>query len=428
MSSRRDAVSAEGAASSTSSPASSSPAASPPEVPLRVLFFTPTLGGGGAEMQVLRLVTAFDRAAIQPSVSVARAGGRYEARLPADVTLHVCSGEARSSLRSLRRAVRPLRARIAAERPDVVVSLLEHASVALVLATLGLRRRPAIVLGAQNTWRESHAGVPRALNAWLEPLERAAYRRADHVIACSRGVARELAAVLPGIEQKTSVVYNAGTDADLPRLAARPLDIPKPLGPLVVSVGRLHPQKDFDTLLVAFARLVATALRREAPCPALWIVGEGPKQHALSARARALGIGRHVRFLGFRENPFPYIAAADVFALSSRFEGFGNVLVEALACGTPVVSTDCPHGPREILDHGRYGALVPVGDADALAAALARAILRGKTPERAARCRARAADFDASRSARGYAAVLARVARERRAAAGRFWARLVRGP
>ena len=167
------------------------------------------------------------------------------------------------------------------------------------------------------------------------------------------------------------VIYNPAFTPDTPASADQPVqDLPVPPGgdPLIVTVGRLEPQKDHATLLRAFCRLLTARPAR------LLILGEGSLDEELRGFVRRKDLGRRVHFTGYVGNPLPLIKRADLFVLSSRYEGFGNVLVEALACGSRIVSTDCPSGPAEILDHGAFGALVPVGDADALATAMLSAL------------------------------------------------------
>jgi glycosyltransferase involved in cell wall biosynthesis len=135
--------------------------------------------------------------------------------------------------------------------------------------------------------------------------------------------------------------------------------------PVIVGAGRLQQQKDFPTLIRAFAQL-----NRARPCRLL-LLGDGRERSVLEALIAQLGIGTDVQLPGFQHNPYPFLARADLFVLSSAWEGSPNVLTEALALGTPVVATDCPSGPREVLDDGRFGRLVPVGDADALLHAMA---------------------------------------------------------
>jgi len=197
------------------------------------------------------------------------------------------------------------------------------------------------------------------------------------------------------------MIHNPVVTPDLPALAAQ-----KPRHPwllndrlkVVIAAGRLDQVKDFPTLLRAFARLADKKLR-------LVVLGEGGQRLTLENLARELGIAGRVDFPGWIANPFALMSRARLFVLSSRYEGLGNVLVEALACGCPVVSTDCPHGPREILENGKWGALVPVGDDAALAAAMETAL--SQNPDRAALKR-RAQFFSVKRAVAEYEKVLFR--------------------
>jgi glycosyltransferase involved in cell wall biosynthesis len=194
------------------------------------------------------------------------------------------------------------------------------------------------------------------------------YPRNDGYIAISEGVAEDLVDLLGVTRDKIRIVYNPVVTPELRSKMAVPLDHPW-LGadrelPVLLSIGRLEPQKDFPTLLRAHRAVCAQARCR------LIILGEGHQREPLLQLARELGTAEFVQFPGYVANPFPYLCRADLFVLSSAWEGLGNVLIEALACGTPVVSTDCPSGPREILQDERYGQLVPVGDAAALGKAI----------------------------------------------------------
>ena len=166
-------------------------------------------------------------------------------------------------------------------------------------------------------------------------------------------------------------IYNPVVSADLHRKAREPLDHPWLNGrgpPVVLAIGRLHKQKDFATLLAAFAVVLRQRTAR------LIVLGRGPLLASLRSLAHKLRIAKHVEFPGFVENPYAFLARASLFVLSSRHEGLANVLIEAMACGCPVVSTNCPFGPDEILEGGRWGELVPVGNPEALAGAMARAL------------------------------------------------------
>lgn len=197
------------------------------------------------------------------------------------------------------------------------------------------------------------------------------YPRADAIVAVSEGVRQDLLARFPLPAARVHTIYNPVITPAL--LAARdaPLDDPwfaPGAPPVLLNVAALRVQKDQPTLLRAFA-----ALRAQRPARLL-ILGEGSQRPALETLAGELGIAADVRMPGYVPNPLAYMRRAAVFVLSSRYEGFGNVLAEALVCGCPVVSTDCPAGPAEILDNGRYGRLTPVGDVEALARALAAAL------------------------------------------------------
>ena len=247
-------------------------------------------------------------------------------------------------------------------RPDVVLSAVSGPNVAVLLA-LGLMRMKSKAIVTY------HSSVGSETISWLlRKLQNRLYRRADRVVAVSAGAADELAASAGLARSDIEVVYNP---LDIERIDASSREKPEETDlfetgapPVVLAAGRLHPQKDFEALLIAF-ELVRR--RRRAR---LVILGDGPSRPGLEALAGEKGLDEDVRFPGFVRNPYKYMHRSAVFVLSSRFEGLPTVLIEALACGCPVVSTDCPHGPREILENGRWGRLVPVGDVEALAAAI----------------------------------------------------------
>jgi glycosyltransferase involved in cell wall biosynthesis len=213
----------------------------------------------------------------------------------------------------------------------------------------------------------------------------------------SEGVAEELAGATGLDRRDIRVIPNP---VDLRRIAAAAAEpvtetdwFEPGAPPVVLGVGRLHPQKDFDKLLKAFA-LVRRDVRAR-----LLVLGDGPARQQLETLARDRGLDDDASFPGFARNPYKYLARAAVFVLPSRFEGLPTVLIEALACGCPVVSTDCPHGPREILEDGRWGRLVPVGDVDAMAAAIGQALA---APRPADELKARAQLYGQERAVRQY--------------------------
>jgi glycosyltransferase involved in cell wall biosynthesis len=273
----------------------------------------------------------------------------------------------RSSSGALLRAVRPLRQLLARERPDLVCAVLEHASLAALWAAAGLAMQPRLVLCAQNNPERAFAGL-HPLNVAVRRGLRRHYRSADAIVALSQGVAEALWRIDAGLERLTQVIPNAALDDSLTSLRHEPCTLARPNGPLLVACGRLNEQKGYPVLLDALKRLNADR------AVSLWIVGDGPLRAVLERRVRMLGLADRVQFLGFRPNPYPFMAAADVFVLSSHYEGFGNVIVEAMACGAPVVSTDCPYGPQELIRPGESGILVERNNAEALASGLRRVL------------------------------------------------------
>jgi glycosyltransferase involved in cell wall biosynthesis len=209
---------------------------------------------------------------------------------------------------------------------------------------------------------------------YMRPLLQRCYRRADAVVAVSKGVARDIAKYLDLNEDHVKAIYNPIETKEIESLSQESIDHPwfdSGGVPVILGVGRFVAQKDFPLLLRAFARV-----RKEREARLILLGGDDSaadqRQHRreLSELATRLGIKQDFDMPGFRVNPYPYLRRASVFVLSSRYEGFGNVLVEAMLCGCPVVSTNCPSGPAEILCDGKYGMLVPVGDERRLADAI----------------------------------------------------------
>ena len=244
-----------------------------------------------------------------------------------------------------------------------------------------------------STAMADRSALQRRLRYW--PIRRL-YPGIDRIIAVSEGVAEDTATIARIPRQSIGVIRNPVITPELPRLAAQPCGHPwcgtgDP--PLILGAGRFQRQKDFPTLIRAFA-----LVRRDRPCR-LMILGEGGGRGRLEALSAELGVTPDVALPGFQPNPFPYLARASLFVLSSAWEGSPNVLTEAMALGTPVVSTNCPSGPLELLDGGRFGPLVPVGDVEALARAIADTLERHPPPEV---LRAAVAEYNQAQSAQRY--------------------------
>jgi glycosyltransferase involved in cell wall biosynthesis len=288
-------------------------------------------------------------------------------------------------------------------RPRALLS----ATTYLNLVALWARRlagSSARVLVSERDSLSANLRTGRNRRAWrwrhAPPLLARVYPWAEAVVAVSDGVADDLA-TLTGLDRSVfQTIYNPVVGADIEARSQQPLEdawFEPGAPPVVLSAGRLVAKKQYGVLLEAFAQLRAQRSAR------LVILGDGPERGRIEQRARQLGVSDDVRLLGWCENPYPYLQRAAVFAMTSNREGFGNVLVEALRCGCPVVATDCPSGPGEILGGGRFGELVPVGDVPAVAAALARSL---DTPADRARLRARGAEFTAERAADAYLAAV----------------------
>ena len=293
----------------------------------------------------------------------------------------------------------------AREKPDILFANLPQAEHAAFYAArlAGPRAFPPIVpvmhnVEAPGTRRTRHTQRRRLL-----------FPAAAHVAAVSRGVAENVAQLVGVPEERIAVIYNPAVMPEALRRAEEEPDHPW-FGdggpPVLLGAGRLAPQKDFATLIEAFRRVLA-----ERPCRLL-ILGEGPMRHEPRSRVRALAMEAHVSLPGWAENPYAFMARARLFVLSSRHEGFPGALVEALACGCPAVSTDCPAGPAEILEDPAL--LAPVGDPEALAKVMLRALSR---PADKGALRAKAARFSMDGAVEGYEGVVGRVLRERVGAA-----------
>ena len=325
----------------------------------RIAVFLPSLAGGGAQRVMVTLANGFATRGVQVDLVVVTAEGAYLE----DVSPHVRLVELGASrvLFSLPALVRYLRR----ERPHALLSALNHANVIALWARKLARTRTRLVVSERNTMsRDILNNRFKHIMPWLMRLS---YPSADAIIAISKGVADDLAQTLSLPRERIDVIYNPAVTEHLYELSVLPLVHPwlaPDQPPVILAVGRLTVQKDYPTLIRAFAALRA---HREAR---LVILGEGELRETLEAMVARLGIADDVAFLGFVDNPYAWMRQASLFVLSSAWEGFGNVLAEAMACGTPVVSTDCPNGPAEILENGTWGQLVPVGDAQALARAI----------------------------------------------------------
>jgi glycosyltransferase involved in cell wall biosynthesis len=362
----------------------------------RIAIFLPTLHGGGAERVILDLAQAFsDTGYLVDLVLMSAPPG-----LP--LTDLIPAGVRKVDLQCRRLWTSgPAFARYLKKvKPAGVIAAMPLANAIAVGARMAARIPLRLVLTEHNARSLAFGDTESAQQRVLMPWVRHSYRFADAIVAVSAGVAERVRG-MPGIrDEQVRVVYNPAYSPRIHELAATPAPHPwlvDPTTPVIMGSGRLEAQKDFGTLLKAFAGLRATRFAR------LMILGQGSQEAALRHLAKDLNIEAHVAFPGFVTNPWAYVARARVFALSSVHEGLGNVLIEAMACGIPVVSTDCPSGPAEILDAGRDGPMVPMGDSAALTEAIAEAMDHPICPEV---LQERARFFSIDSAASGYLSAL----------------------
>jgi len=325
----------------------------------RILLVLPSLERGGGERVLLQLAGSFLDAGREVHVVALLGGGPLRPLVPDGLTLYelIDSGDAPNGLALAWRTFPKLVSLIHAVKPHAVLSTMTGTNLLTVLACMRVRIYTRLVLREAASLLNTKSALKRWAMRWL-------YRLADGLVAVSAGVAQDLRS-LGLADDRIHVIRNPVDVERLRYLAGAGQSLSNHNGePYVVSLGRLAEQKDHLTLLHAYA---ASALRGSHR---LVIVGGGKCHAKLKHLADELGLGDRVVFTGAMDNPYRVLADAKLHVLSSRWEGYPNVLLEALALGVPVVSTDCLHGPREILDGGRYGRLVRVGDAAALARAM----------------------------------------------------------
>ena len=330
---------------------------------VRLLLFLPTQGFGGAERTMYNLVThldpeRFDIVLLTHRQSFPASGHIQLLDLLDEGVAHGFQG-----VRRTWQDARRLLAISQRERCDLMLGFLHYGGmVAALVRLLGLGT-PATIASPRTP---SVAGIrfhlPRRRDRWLwHGLVLLMNLGASRVLVATHGLRQECVRYYGARRSKVSVVPNCVDLAAVHR--ASPLPVAGEL-PCIVTFGRLAPEKDLDVLLRAFAQV-----RVRHPCRLL-LIGEGPERAALEALCRRMEITPWVTFAGFHPDPFRLVKSADIFVHTARFEGFGNVLIEAMACALPVVATDCDFGPREIIQHGKSGLLVPPGCVDSLARAM----------------------------------------------------------
>lgn len=326
-----------------------------------IALYFPSLHGGGAERVMLTLAYGFTQEGFPVDLVLARAEGPYLSQLPDNARLI----DLKSS--SVTGSLPGLISYLKREKPQVLLSTLAHSNIAALWAKKISGVRIRLTIREANMITESTSNALSFKDRIMPFLMRFCYPWADSIIAVSKGVADDLVETVKVPSGKVRVIYNPIDLEYIAQKAGEPLYHPWFVNkkiPVIIGVGRLTAAKDFSTLLRAFAIVRKQLVSR------LVILGEGPERRKLENIIKELGLDKDAVLLGYADNPFTYMHRSSVFVLSSAWEGLPNVLIQAIALGTPVVATDCPSGPAEILENGAYGPLVPVGDIQALAGAI----------------------------------------------------------
>jgi glycosyltransferase involved in cell wall biosynthesis len=359
-----------------------------------ISFFLPSLEGGGVEKVVLNLVNSFAGKGFRVDLVLIKVTGPYLKKI--SKLCRIIDLKSSRTSTSLLKLVRYLRL----NKPFILISNMTHLNVLSTIAIFLAHTPTKLIIVEHNNLseilRNSKGLRLRFSLRFILLLMFILYPKANKTIAVSKGVAEDLEKRFKFLKGKIIVIYNPVNISEISELEKQTVDnewFNNKKIPLIISVGRLTLQKDYQVLLKAFS-IIRNKFKLH-----LVILGEGEDRLNLSKLAKELGIYNDIWMPGFVDNPYRYVSRSNLFVLSSRYEGFGNVIVEALACGTPVVSTDCESGPGEILDNGRYGKLVAVGDFVGMADAIIETL---KNPLSKEFLIARANQFDLNSAVKEY--------------------------
>ncbi|MDJ0688880.1 MAG: glycosyltransferase [Xenococcaceae cyanobacterium MO_188.B32] len=355
-----------------------------------ITIFIPTLRGGGVQRMMLNLAKNLIGRGFEVDLLVSRAEGPYLSEIPSQVRM--VNFKSARLIASLPKLVSYLKR----YQPRVLFSAMNSPNLLALWAGRLSRTNTPIIISVRNQFSRELHNYQKPRYRLIPTLTKYFYSWADEIIAISQGVALDLADITGLSLDRIRVIYNPVVVPELWQKGQESVTHPWFVSgevPVILGVGRLTKQKDFPTLIRAFAQV------RQVSSVRLVILGEGEERASLEALIKDLGLDDDVCLPGFMNNPYAYMNKANVFVLSSAWEGFGNVLVEAMACGTTIVSTNCPSGPREILAEGKYGRLVPVGDYVSLAKAILQSL---ENPFDPTILRSRAEEFTVEKIAERY--------------------------
>ena len=358
----------------------------------RVGLFIPNLDLGGAQRVAVNLSTGLVKRGCETEIIVACKRGRLIESVDSEVNI-VSLGVSRTVY-----SVPYLVWRMNRIDYDAIISFMGYVNICAIVSSKASLSNHVSIL-TEHTTVSAQSGAQGGRSYAVQHLSKILYPMSDAVVTVSEGVAEDLKEEIGLSDHQVCTIYNPVVTDELHQLSG--IEVSHPWieceEPLILGVGRLIRDKNFGLLLKAFKRL------NEELSARLIILGEGRERSRLERLSKRLGVQERVAFPGFKTNPYRYMAASDLVALSSDREGFGNVLVEAMACGTPVVSTNCRSGPSEILEEGKWGSLVPVGNALELARAIQSTLNDPPSPRL---LKKRAEDFTDRKAAEKYISLI----------------------
>lgn len=330
----------------------------------KVAIYLDTLQGYGADRVLVKIANGLANRGIQVDFVLARKSNK------ADQDLHpaIQMFGLQSSRVNVAKNVFGLTRYLRIHQPDVLFSSIHFNNVTATTALMLSGVKSKLVVRQANTLRYQLKSYRFPIGSALLFCTRMAYKRADLIVSQSKGMSRDIKSFMKADAKKVHLIYNPTVTPSIFEQAQQPTNhawFDQRSAPVILAGGRLKSQKDFTTLIQAFAKVKQHVLDAR-----LVILGEGPQRQELEDLVVQLNIADSVDLAGFQKNPYAFIAMTDVFVLSSQYEGLPNILIEALALGKKIVATDCESGPAEILKYGKYGKLVPTGDPDQLADAI----------------------------------------------------------
>lgn len=319
-----------------------------------ISFFLLSLNFGGIEANTIRLANSFCKSGYKVDLVVGHSGGDYQKRVDNGINI------VNLKKKSLIKMALPLLRYLRKNKPKVIITGGEGANILLGIMKKLMPSQKVIISIRTNLSTEYRESNNRKKKLLFPFFSKVLYKNVDKIVTVSKGVANDASEFLGYPLEKFNVIYNPIVDEGLLELMNEEVEhewLDNDNYKVLLSVGRLVKQKDLVTLIKGFklAKQKDNSLK-------LIIIGEGPEKSKLVSMVKEYNLEKDIVFQGFVQNPYPFMKKADIFILSSQWEGFGNVLVEALATGVPIISTDCPSGPSEILDHGKYGKMIQVGD------------------------------------------------------------------